>query len=110
MSHPRRELKVQRGGGDLWVKVYDMPASQDEGPERYWLAITDVPCPRKDCTGMIRRDRYHNQGISGYRVCDGCGRHFLGGGNGTAPTLVRVYDWQGMNSLKHLIKQIRTRF
>lgn len=103
-------MKTHRYLEPSGFKVYDIPPSQDDGPERYWKAINNVPCPRKPCTGTIRETRYHKQGITGYCLCDGCGQHFLAGGNGNAPTLVEVPEQMGMNALKQLIKQIRTRY
>jgi hypothetical protein len=72
------------------TQVYDMtPAAADpKFPEfrEYWPAVTDVPCPVCD-VGYIR---WAEAGYApGYRICDGCGRHFLAAGTATAPTLLR---------------------
>lgn len=48
----------------------------------YWLAVTDVPCPICS-TGTVRWAR----GL-GYRICDGCHRHYIAGGSAEAPTLI----------------------
>lgn len=55
----------------------------------YWPAITDVPCPC-GCGGTIR---WAEAGyVPGYRVCDTCGRHFIGGGKAESPTLILMGD------------------
>ena len=71
-------------------KVYDMPPARSaRGTRDYWAAVTDVPCPAPSCAdGIIR---WAEAGyVPGYRICDGCGRHFLAGGSEDAPTLVEV--------------------
>ena len=61
---------------------------QPTGPRQYWPAVTDVPCPAPRCAGIIR---WAEAGyVPGYRICDGCGRHFLAAGHADAPTLLRV--------------------
>lgn len=72
------------GCGTKRVHVYDMPAGD---PYDYWATVTDVPCPCCD-TGKIR---WAEAGyVAGYRICDGCGRHFLANGDAAKPTLLRV--------------------
>ncbi|OFW37671.1 MAG: hypothetical protein A3J29_06260 [Acidobacteria bacterium RIFCSPLOWO2_12_FULL_67_14b] len=54
----------------------------------YWSAVTDVPCPADACTGTIR---WAEAGyVPGYRICDGCGRHYQADGTAAAPVLLRV--------------------
>lgn len=86
------------GRGSRPTRVYDLPACTapvysgqgdtiiGQTPD-YWPAVTDVPCPI--CPdGTIR---WAEAGyVPGYRICDGCGRHFLAGGTGEAPTLMRM--------------------
>lgn len=78
---------VQRnhdGRGVKNVRSYPMASV----PGEYWPAVTDVPCPCSGCVGMIR---WAEAGYApGYRVCTECGRHYLAGGNSSAPTLERV--------------------
>lgn len=53
----------------------------------YWQAVTNAPCP---CckTGTIR---WAEAGyVPGYRICDGCGRHFMAKGSAEAPTLIEL--------------------
>ena len=74
-----RRYKICRrnhdGGGEKKVRVYAMPPSADELD--YWSCVTDVPCPC--CTsGTIRWAEAVY--VSGYRICGGCGRHFLAEG------------------------------
>lgn len=65
----------------------DVSASRFVVPEYwdFWAAVTDVPCPA--ClAGTIR---WAEMGyVPGYRICDGCSRHFMAGGHDRAPTLV----------------------
>ena len=74
------------------TQVYDLPPvpltdSTMPTYREYWPAVTDVPCPRQ-CGGTVR---WAEAGyVPGYRICDGCGRHFLAGGTTSAPTLLRV--------------------
>lgn len=76
------------GTGSRRCHVYDMPGDADG--IGYWQQVTDVPCPCNNCDGTIR---WAEAGyVPGYRICDGCGRHFLAKGTATAPTLVRVRD------------------
>lgn len=69
------------------MTTHPMPAAPEIAPgiRDYWQAITDVPCPV--CrTATIR---WAEAGyVPGYRICDGCGLHFLAGGNSAAPTLI----------------------
>lgn len=64
--------------------VHDMaPAMSND----YWDAVTDVPCPVCK-TGTIR---WAEAGyVPGYRICDGCGRHFMAEGSAEAPTLIQL--------------------
>ena len=71
--------------------IHDMkPAPEIAlGVRDYWQAVTDVPCP---CckTGTVR---WAEAGyVPGYRICDGCGKHFLAKGSAQAPTLVELED------------------
>jgi hypothetical protein len=44
------------------------------GPNTGWESVTDIPCPVCAC-GIIR---WAEAGyVPGYRICDGCKRHFL---------------------------------
>lgn len=72
------------GMGVKDVRSYPMASA----PGDYWAAVTDVPCPCSGCDGMIRWAE--NGYVPGYRVCNMCGRHFLAGGDSSAPTLERV--------------------
>jgi hypothetical protein len=57
--------------GPRRTRVYAMPGAD------YWGAVTDVPCPACDA-GTIR---WHEAGyVPGYRICDGCGRHWQASG------------------------------
>jgi hypothetical protein len=84
------------GRGAKRAAVYDMPSKPmtqpgaiERGMMDYWAAVTDVPCPCCD-GGTIR---WAEAGyVPGYRICDGCGRHFLAGGTAEAPTLIRFGD------------------
>lgn len=72
------------GCGARPTRVYDLPSM---GPHDYWAAVTDVLCPIC-ATGTIR---WAEAGyVAGYRICDGCHRHFLADGNAARPTLLRV--------------------
>jgi hypothetical protein len=86
-------LKNLDGLGPRRVRVYDMPVV--EVPTKlggkpvmmayYWASITDRPCPA-GCGGTVR---WAEAGyVPGYRICDGCGRHYLAGGTADAPTLM----------------------
>ena len=82
----RIELHNLDGTGFKKCHVYDLIASG--GKDDYWASVTDVPCPIKSCNGIIR---WAEAGyVSGYRICENCGRHFLAKGNANAPTLIRV--------------------
>jgi hypothetical protein len=88
----RYEMHNLDGQGSKRCAVYDLPckAMTQQGADGmldYWAAVTDVPCPCCD-GGTIR---WAEAGyVPGYRVCDGCGRHFLAKGTGEKPTLIRV--------------------
>lgn len=96
----RYELHNLDGIGQHRTQVYDMtPVTQPvmggagyrevvgQIPD-YWAAVTDVLCPVAKCSGAIR---WAEAGyVPGYRICDGCGRHFVARGTGEAPTLLRV--------------------
>lgn len=79
MPH-RMETANLDGLGPRPYRVYYMAAGRD-----YWTAITDVACPANRCEGTVRRADAGN--VPAYRICDGCGRHYLGGGTALAPTL-----------------------
>lgn len=73
------------GRGTRRVREYAMPPATSQYD--YWPSVTDVPCP---CcaSGTIR---WAEAGyVPGYRICDGCGKHFLADGTAAAPTLLRV--------------------
>jgi hypothetical protein len=79
----RIEMHNLDGTGQRRTRVYDLAAADD-----YWAAVTDVPCPLAGCGGLVR---WAEAGfVPGYRICDGCGRHFLAGETADAPTLLRV--------------------
>lgn len=79
----RYETHDLDGTGPKPTRVYDL----EPGPD-YWGSVTDVPCPIPGCDGTIR---WAEAGyVPGYRICDGCGRHFLARGHAAAPTLLRV--------------------
>jgi hypothetical protein len=81
------------GTGSKPCRVYDLtPVTihQDNPPldyKDYWRAVTDVTCPCCD-GGIIRWAEAGN--VSGYRICDGCGRHFVANGDKDKPSLIRV--------------------
>lgn len=53
----------------------------------FWAAVTDVPCPVCP-TGALR---WAEAGyVPGYRVCDGCGRHYLAHGDADAPGVLAM--------------------
>ena len=89
----RLEAHDLDGCGSRKTRVYDMaPVHFVDGRDLdhptydYWAAVTNVGCPC--CDGTIR---WAEAGyVPGYRICDGCGRHFLAKGDGIAPTLLRV--------------------
>jgi hypothetical protein len=95
---PRHEDYDPDGTGARPHPVHDMPpvlVRQDTTANRYavpeyhdyWQAVTDVPCP---CckTGTIR---WAEAGyVPGYRICDGCGKHFMAKGTSPAPTLIEL--------------------
>lgn len=93
----RIELHNLDGTGDRRTRVYDMPpreVTSDGWPagtkitqRDYWAAVSDVPCPIEGCAGIIR---WAEAGyVPGYRICDGCGRHFIADGTADAPVLLR---------------------
>ena len=73
------------GRGDRPTRVYDTPSlSADD----FWASVTDVHCP--GCSDGIAR--WAEAGyVPGYRICDGCGRHFIARGDvrGCSLALVR---------------------
>ena len=73
------------GTGFRRTMVFDMPSVNQYD---YWLSVTNVPCPSKNCNGTIR---WAEAGyVPGYRICEQCGRHFLAEGNAQTPKLLRV--------------------
>jgi hypothetical protein len=79
----RLEFHNLDGHGSRRTRVYDLP-SRD--PRDYWASVTDIPCPAEHCTGTIR---WAEAGyVPGYRICDGCGRHFLARGRAGNPMLL----------------------
>lgn len=99
------------GTGWRRTHVYDVPPAPEKnykgeltGRNDYWRAVTDVPCPACKM-GTIR---WAEAGyVPGYRICDGCGRHFLARGTKDAPTLLRVGDRRGGFSMQTLRKGVR---
>ena len=70
------------GLGSHPTRVYDLAPHPN-----YWPAVTDVPCPG-ECGGIVR---WAEAGyVPGYRICGGCGRHYMASGTSEAPTLLRV--------------------
>ena len=70
------------GLGSRPVRVYDVPTCE----AGYWPSVTDIPCPVDKCSGTIR---WAEAGyVPGYRICDGCGRHFQASGKGGQPKLI----------------------
>ena len=67
----------------------DTTADRYAAPEYYdyWRAVTGVPCPA--CrAGVVR---WAEAGyVPGYRICDGCGKHFMAKGSAEVPTLVEL--------------------
>ena len=57
-------------------------------PHDYWASVTDVPCP--SCEGTVR---WAEAGyVPGYRICDGCGQHWLAAGDIQRPVLSPVTE------------------
>ena len=55
----------------------------------YWSAVTDVRCP--DCvTGIVRWAE--NGHVPGYRICDGCGQHWMAEGTVARPVLAPLTE------------------
>lgn len=73
------------GCGSVRTQVYDLPSLDQYD---YWKSVTDCPCPASGCHGRIQWAE--NGYVPGYRICDGCGRHFMADGSAAAPTLLRV--------------------
>lgn len=82
------------GTGARRCEVYPRPAADD-----YWSAVTNCPCPVQGCQQTVV---WYEAGYApGYRVCmaslgdgkfdrDTLRHRFHAGGNGNAPTLIRV--------------------
>lgn len=87
----RIEMHNLDGRGSKRTHVYEMDPSPDKFD--FWLAVTDVPCPACNA-GTIRW--YEAGYVPGYRVCDGCKRHFLADGTAEAPKLLRVGSRKGL--------------
>jgi len=85
---PREEVYNLTGEPEA-CRVYDMePVALFE----YWKAVTNVPCP-SECGGTIQ---WAEAGyVPGYRICDGCGRHFVAKGDSNKPVLVEVPNRRG---------------
>lgn len=78
----RIEMHNLDGRGTRRTHVYDMPACPN-----YWAAVTGVICPV--CTqGKVQWAEAGH--VPGYRICDGCGRHFIASGDLKSPTLLRM--------------------
>ena len=81
-------MRIERhnldGTGIRRYRVYDMPPSTDRLD--YWRVVTNVPCPAAGCAGLIRWAEANH--VPGWRICDGCGRHYLAQGTGDAPSLI----------------------
>jgi hypothetical protein len=60
--------------------IYPMPAAAD-----FLSAVTDTPCPEPECAGTIRTAM--DERIYGYRICDGCNRHYLAWNSAGRPIL-----------------------
>lgn len=66
------------------MRSYSMAPVESNDP--YWSAVTDVSCPT-GCGGIVR---WAEAGYApGYRICDGCKKHFLASGNVSSPSLIR---------------------
>jgi len=65
------------GQGEKRVRVYDMPAAGD-----YWAAVTNVTCPVCDEGALEWAEAGY---VPGYRICSGCGRHYVAAGTAAAP-------------------------
>jgi hypothetical protein len=85
----RTEMHNLDGQGEQEVTVYDMPANSD-----YWLAVTDVVCPKCKKGKVLWAEAGH---VPGYRICNNnqCGQHFLAKGSTQHPTLVEFPDRVG---------------
>ena len=82
--------------GEAPYRVYQMPVTD---PHDRWAAITDVPCPIDGDRGGIIR--WAEAGyVSGYRICDRCGAHFLLGlwPEDHTPTHLSLYRMRGCRS------------
>jgi len=87
----RHEIHNLDGLGQKQCQVYDLRPMSGEHPD-YWKAVTNVGCPVCQA-GIIR---WAEAGyVSGYRICDGCERHFLAKGTAASPTLIRVGTRRG---------------
>jgi uncharacterized protein (DUF983 family) len=65
-------------------RVFDLtPVSQG----LYWQAVTDIECPVCHHGVVIW---YEAGYVPGYRICNGCGQHFMAKGNADAPLLVEI--------------------
>lgn len=81
--HRRTEQHNHRGLGDERTWVYPLPCRD---PRDYWASVTDVLCPACAAGGVEGMLRWAEAGyVPGYRICDGCGRHYLARGDSVAP-------------------------
>lgn len=80
--HPVHDLPPVLVRQDTAANHYAAPEYHD-----YWQAVTDVPCPCCE-GGTVRWDEALH--VPGCRTCDGCGRHFIAGGDAGTPTLIEL--------------------
>ena len=103
MATPKIEEHNLHGRSSRGHEVYVLPPKSQpvsgggEIPD-YWAAVTDVPCPVKDCGQTVLW--YEAGYVPGYRVCmaplgdgkydlDTIRHHFLARGKAASPKLVR---------------------
>lgn len=85
----RTEQRNLDGQGNRPTKIYDMAPAPEVAPgyRDYWQAVTDVPCPVCEDGTVCWAEAGH---VPGYRICDGCGRHFLAEGTAEQPALAQM--------------------
>jgi len=79
------------GRGEREHRLYPVSAAVDgytttgKAVLGFWPAVTDVACPVcEDGTVRWAEAGY----VPGYRICDGCGRHFMAEGEAHSPALL----------------------